>query len=75
MLADLMGREVRFVPSFLQNAKDGDKPRFDTTPFRGVVTYVHEEHGWFLVTYRSGGNELRECFHKSAIGKEVKVLG
>ena len=73
MLAELIGREVKFVPAFPQNAKDGGRPKFDQKPVSGVVTYVHEEHGWFMVTY--GDNKLRECFHPCEIGNEVTLLG
>lgn len=75
MVARLLGREVKFVPVFLRNEKDGSKNKFDATPVRGKVTYVHEAHGWFLVTYRVGGHELREVCKECEIGKEVTLLG
>lgn len=75
MVARLLGREVMFLPAFLQCGNDGGRLKFDAKPFRGVITQVNEEHSWFMVTYRVGGNVLRECCKESEIGKEVTLLG
>lgn len=73
MLNDLLGRKVKFIPAFLRCEKEGGRPKFDANHIVGVVTYVHKEHGWFMVTY--GCNKLRECFHPCEIGNEVTLLG
>ena len=75
MVTSLLGREVKFIPAFLRCDNDGGRLKFDAKLIRGVVTQVNEEHGWFMVTYRVGSGELRECCKECEIGKEVTLLG
>lgn len=70
----LIGCPVIFVPC-CKYKKYFRNPEDDMQPVRGVIEYINERHGWFMVKYTAGRTVQHECFKLVDIGKVVELVG
>lgn len=70
----LLWKRATFIPWALLD-KSGGKTSDYCDPVTGTVSYVNEEHSYFVVTYCLYGEIFRESFKFSQIGKDVTVRG
>ena len=73
-MSNLIGKKAIFIPWALLD-KNGGKTSGYGKPITGVITYVNEDHSYFMVTYQLFGETFRESFKLSQIEKDVIIRG
>lgn len=69
-----IGQKVQFIPHWNISGYDNEETKREKT-VTGKVIYVNRKHKQFTVKYTScGGNEQKETFKMSQIGKDVHVV-
>lgn len=71
----LLGMKAMFVPFCSIKQANGRPSEELPPPVKGVIDFVHWDHGWFRVRWYAGESIQHECFKFSEIGKVVELVG